>query len=399
GPYNGHNLSGLIEIFQSAKDMETSGPVLIHCLTRKGKGHYLAEVDATRFHGVSPVQISPTGKVEKPTKRISYTGAFSQALCELAEKDKRIVALTAAMCDGTGLKSFQENYPNRFFDVGIAEQFAVTSAAAMAKSGLRPVVAIYSTFLQRAYDQVIHDVCLQNLPVIFAMDRGGLVGEDGETHHGMFDLSYLRLLPNMTVMAPKDENELRDMLYTAINHDGPIAFRYPRGDGEGVVPRSDFREIPIGKGEVLLEGDDLVIIAIGKTVYDALSAASCHNESGKSIAVINARFVKPLDEELVVEWAKRTKNVITIEENVVQGGFGSAVLEVLTRWGVKDCRVVNLGLPDRFIEHGAQHILRDKYGITAKRIYNAVDEILGGNGNGDEYDEIMEIRNRESESS
>lgn len=394
GPYNGHNLEGLIEVFQGARDMETENPILIHCLTRKGKGHYLAEVDATKFHGVTPVQITASGKVEKPVKRISYTAAFSKALLELAEQDKRIVAITAAMSDGTGLRSFQEVFPDRFFDVGIAEQFAVTSAAAMAMSGLKPVVAIYSTFLQRAFDQVLHDVCLQNLPVIFALDRSGIVGEDGETHQGAFDLSYLRLIPNLTVMAPKDENEFRDMLYTATRFDGPIAIRFPRGSAEGVPPRSDFREIPIGKGEVLLEGSELAVIAIGKMVYQALSAASCHTEAGRSIAVINARFVKPIDEELIAEWANKTKKIITVEENVIQGGFGSAVLEVLCKWGIKDCKVQNIGLPDRFIEHGDQQFLRDKYGVTAKHIYEAIDKMLGGNGEGNDFDELMEIRTR-----
>lgn len=396
GPYNGHNIPELIDVFKGARDMETEGPILIHCITRKGKGHYLAEVDATKFHGVSPVHISATGKVEKPQKKVSYTKVFSQALVELAAQDNRIVALTAAMCDGTGLKEFQQNYPDRFFDVGIAEQFAVTSAAAMAKGGLKPVVTIYSTFLQRAFDQVIHDVCLQNLPVIFALDRGGIVGEDGETHHGTFDLSYLRFIPNLTVMAPKDENELRDMLYTAVRHDGPIAVRYPRGAAEGVPPRSDYREIPIGKGELLLDGDDLTIIAIGKTVYDALSAASCHQEAGRSVGVINARFVKPMDEELIVEHARKTKKIITVEENVVQGGFGTAVLEVLSKWGISDCQVVTLGLPDRFIEHGDQRILREKYGISAKNIFEVADKILGGSGDGEEFEEIMEIRTREN---
>lgn len=398
GPYNGHNLSGLIEVFKGARDMEVDGPVLIHCLTRKGKGHYLAEVDATTFHGVSPVQITPSGKVEKPVAKPSYTKIFSQAIVELAEQDKRIVALTAAMCDGTGLKAFQESFPDRFFDVGIAEQFAVTAAAGMAKGGLKPVVAIYSTFLQRAYDQVLHDVCLQNLPVVFCLDRGGIVGEDGETHHGTFDLSYLRHIPNMTLMAPKDENELRDMLYTAIRHDGPIALRFPRGSVEGVSPRSDYLEIPIGKGEVILEGDDIAIIAIGRVVYQAVAAASCHIEAGKSVAVINARFVKPIDEELIVEWAKKTKRIITVEENVIQGGFGSACNEVLTKWGIRDCEVVNIGLPDRFIEHGAPKVLREKYGTTAKNIYEVLDKMLGGDGDTRYFDELMEIRAKNPES-
>lgn len=397
GPYNGHNLTELIDVFSGARDMEVDGPILIHCITRKGKGHYLAEVDATKFHGVSPVHISSTGKVEKPQKKISYTKVFSQALVELATKDKSIVAITAAMCDGTGLKSFQNNFPDRFFDVGIAEQFAVTAAASMARGGLKPVVTIYSTFLQRAFDQVIHDVCLQNLHVIFALDRSGLVGEDGETHHGVFDLSYLRLIPNLVVMAPKDENELRDMIYTSINHDGPIAFRYPRGNVEGVSPRSDYQIIPIGKGELLCDGDDLTIIAIGKTVCDAISAAECLRESGHSVGVINARFVKPMDEELIVKHAEKTKKIVTIEENVVQGGFGSAVNEVITKWGIRDCQIVTLGLPDRFIEHGAQSILRDKYGIQARSIFEASDKLLGGNGDSDNFDELMEIRKRENE--
>jgi 1-deoxy-D-xylulose-5-phosphate synthase len=395
GPYNGHNLSELIEVFRNARDMDVNEPILIHCMTRKGKGHYLAEIDATTFHGVSPVEITATGKVEKPTKKASYTKIFSQSLVELAAKDKKIVAITAAMCDGTGLKAFQESFPDRFFDVGIAEQCAVTVAAGMAKGGLKPVVAIYSTFLQRAYDQVVHDVCLQNLPVVFCLDRAGIVGEDGETHHGSFDLSYLRHIPNMTLMAPKDENELRDMIYTALNHDGPIAIRYPRGSVEGVPPRTDYRLLPIGKGEVLIEGTDLAIIAVGRVVYQAIAAASCLNEAGKSVAVINARFIKPIDEELIVEWAKKTGRIITVEENIVQGGFGASVLEVLTKWNIRNCEIVNLGLPDRFIEHGEPGILRDKYGMTAKRIYETVDKMLGGQGDSSHFDELIEIRERE----
>jgi len=395
GPYNGHNLDALIEVFQNAKNMETDTPIMVHCITRKGKGHYLAEVDATKFHGVSPMQITLSGKIEKPSKETSYTKVFSDAILELAERDKRIVAITAAMADGTGLRAFQEAFPERFFDVGIAEQCAVTTAAGMAKGGLKPVVAIYSTFLQRAYDQVVHDVCIQNLPVVFCLDRGGIVGDDGETHQGAFDLSYLRHIPNLTVMSPKDENELRDMLFTALEHDGPIAIRYPRGAAEGLPPRSDFNRIPIGKGELLLDGNELAIVAIGKTVYQALSAAMCLNDNGHSVAVINARFVKPLDEELIFRMAKKTGKVITIEENAVQGGFGSAVLESLARWNITNCKVVNLGLPDRFIEHGDPGLLRDMLGITAKRIYEAADKLLGGKGDGETYDELMEIRDRE----
>jgi 1-deoxy-D-xylulose-5-phosphate synthase len=265
----------------------------------------------------------------------------------------------------------------------------------MAKGGLKPVVAIYSTFLQRAYDQVVHDVCIQNLPVVFCLDRGGIVGDDGETHQGSFDLSYLRHIPNMMIMSPKDENELRDMLYTALEHDGPVAIRYPRGAAEGLPPRSDFNKIQIGKGELLLDGNELAIVAIGKTVYQALSAAMCLNDGGRSVAVINARFVKPLDEELIVQMAKKTGKLITVEENAVLGGFGSAILEILSKWGVTDCRVINLGLPDRFIEHGDPRLLRDILGIAAKRIYEVADRLLGGKGDGETYDELMEIRDRE----
>ena len=281
------------------------------------------------------------------------------------------------MPEGTGLDRFAKEFPDRFYDVGIAEQHGVTFAAGLSTKGFKPVVAIYSTFLQRAYDQIVHDVCLQNLPIVFAMDRAGIVGEDGPTHHGAFDIAYLRHIPNMVIMATKDENELQHMLYTAVNHNGPIAIRYPRGEGMGVSLDRDLKRIEIGKGEIILDGDDVAIIAIGNTVYPALDAASRLREEGVSVAVMNARFVKPLDKELIVGIAGRVKGIITIEEHSLSGGFGSAVLELLSDEDIK-IKVKRLGLPDKYIEHGTQKILRQKYGIDSDGIYQSVKEILSG---------------------
>jgi 1-deoxy-D-xylulose-5-phosphate synthase len=353
------------------------GPFLIHVITVKGKGYTPAEMNPAYFHGVSPFVVEtgmPKNQSVNPVP--TYTEVFGKTLCELAREDKRLVAITAAMQSGTGLEEFSKEFPDRFYDIGIAEQHAVTFAAGFALEGMKPIVAIYSTFLQRAYDQVQQDVCLQNLPVVFAMDRGGIVGEDGPTHHGVFDFSYLRHLPNLVVMAPRDEEELRHMIKTAVEYPGPIAFRYPRGKGVGAETPSPLRALPLGKGELLREGDDAVIVAIGSTVLPSLRAADVLAEAGISAAVINARFLKPLDGDLMGDWAARTGRVLTVEENVLQGGFGSAVLELLQEKGLHEVRVKRLGIPDRFVEHGPQAILRARYGIDEGGIVSGVRQLV-----------------------
>ena len=327
GPVNGHRLDHLVETFNNVKNLK--GPILVHVLTTKGKGYEPAETDPTGFHGLGKFD-PDTGEPKKSVSEVpTYTQVFGDTLVRLARQDPKIVAITAAMPDGTGLVDFRQEFPTRFFDVGICEQHAVTFAGGLAVEGMRPVAVIYSTFLQRAYDQILHDVCIQKLPVVFALDRAGVVGEDGETHQGLFDLSYLRHLPNLVLMAPKDENELRDMLFTAVEHPGPVALRYPRGRGVGVAFSSTLSKVPIGKAEVLREGQDLLILALGASVYPALEAAKELEKQGFSATVVNARFVKPLDEPLILSLAAQHGRVLTVEENVVAGGFGSAVLELL----------------------------------------------------------------------
>lgn len=375
GPIQGHRLDRLIETFQKAREIE--GPVLVHVMTQKGKGYYPAECDPTSFHGVGSFDIS-TGKSCSSGKPCapSYTKVFGDSMIRLAKEDPKVLAITAAMPQGTGLDEYSTQFPERFFDVGIAEQHAVTFAAGLAAEGFKPVVAVYSTFLQRAYDQVIHDVCLQNLPVVFAMDRGGIVGEDGPTHHGVFDLSFLRHIPNMVLMAPKDENELQHMIKTAVDHPGPAAIRYPRGNGVGVQMDEEFQTLPVGKGELLREGKDVSLVAIGQSVQAALEAAERLALQGIHAAVINARFVKPLDQDLILDWARRTGNVVTIEENVLQGGFGSAVLEMFQEAGYFPRGLVRLGISDTFVPHGSQSILRNLIGIDAAGIEQAVQNLL-----------------------
>ncbi|GFE59291.1 1-deoxy-D-xylulose-5-phosphate synthase [Geobacter sp. AOG1] len=378
GPLQGHNLPHLIEMLENARALE--GPVLIHVMTTKGKGYPPAEKNPDQFHGVGPFDVA-TGKVTAGKGGAkSYTGIFGETLVKLAGDDPKIVAITAAMPDGTGLTPFAQAYPERFFDVGIAEQHGLTFAAGLAADGFRPVAAIYSTFVQRAYDQVFHDICLQKLPVTLALDRAGLVGDDGPTHHGVFDLSYLRHLPEMTLMAPKDENELQHMLKTAIYADRPMALRYPRGNGYGVRLDQEITELPIGKGEMLADGNDLAIIAIGCTVYPALEAATLLAEQGIRATVINARFVKPLDRELILAAANRTGCLITVEENALQGGFGSAVLELLEQEEVTGVRVKRLGIPDRYIEQGPQPRLRADLGLDAAGIAATAEAFLQHNG-------------------
>jgi 1-deoxy-D-xylulose-5-phosphate synthase len=374
GPVNGHRLNHLIETFNNVKNLR--GPILVHVRTTKGKGYQPAESDPTGFHGLGKFD-PDTGEPKKSVGDVpTYTEVFGDTLVRLAKEDQRIVAITAAMPDGTGLVDFRKQFPDRFYDVGICEQHAVTFAAGLALEGMRPVAAIYSTFLQRAYDQVLHDVCMQKVPVVLAMDRGGVVGEDGETHQGLFDLSYLRHLPNLVLMAPKDENELRDMLYTAVDHPGPVALRYPRGRGAGVAFSSTLSKIPMGKAELLKEGEDLLILAVGASVYPALKAAGDLEKRGFSATVVNARFIKPLDENLILTLAASHGRVLTVEENVVAGGFGSAVLELLADQGLFGVAVKRLGIPDTFVEHGSQDILRQKFGLDADGILKGALEIL-----------------------
>ncbi len=378
GPIPGHDLPQLLEVFENVKGIE--GPVLVHVMTTKGKGYQPAEENPDVFHGVGPFDVA-TGKTTggKPGAT-SYTGVFGAALLKLAEEDEKIIAITAAMPDGTGLTPFAKRFPERFFDVGIAEQHGLTFAAGLAAAGFRPVAAIYSTFLQRAYDQIFHDVCLQKLPVTMALDRAGLVGDDGPTHHGTFDLSYLRHLPEMTLMAPKDENELQHMLKTAIYAGRPVALRYPRGAGYGIPLDQELQALEIGRGELLSHGDDLAIVAIGSTVYPALEAAKFLEAKGIRATVVNARFVKPLDRELILNAAMRTGCIITVEENALQGGFGSAVLELLADEGMTAVRVKRIGIPDRYIEQGPQSRLRANLGLDGAGIAATAEAFLAAKG-------------------
>jgi 1-deoxy-D-xylulose-5-phosphate synthase len=372
GPIDGHKLEELLPTLENITHMD--GPVLMHVVTKKGKGYPPAEENPHLYHGVGPFDPA-TGEIKKGSPGPpSYTAVFGQTLTDLAEKDDRIVAITAAMLEGTGLAPFAERFPDRCFDVGIAEQHAVTYAAGMATLGIKPVLAIYSTFLQRAYDNVLHDVCLQNLPVTFALDRGGLVGADGPTHHGVFDLSYLRHIPNLVFMIPRDENYLRHSLATALAYDGPFAFRYPRGSGTGVAPEEP-RELTIGKAEKLRNGQDGVIFAVGALVQEALAAAETLADEGLKIAVVDPVFLKPLDRDLLVAEATGNGPVFTLEENVLEGGFGSAVLEMLCDAGVH-VPVTRIGLPDKFVEQGSQSELRSRYGIDAAGVVKVIKKAL-----------------------
>jgi 1-deoxy-D-xylulose-5-phosphate synthase len=374
GPIDGHNFAHLLPTLENVLKMK--GPVLLHVITKKGLGYEPAVKNPVWFHACPPF-VRETGAPAKKAARPSYTQIAVESLVKLAREDKRIVAITAAMCEGTGLNIFEKEFPDRLYDVGIAEQHAVTFAAGLASHGLRPVVAMYATFLQRAYDQVVHDVATQNLPVTLCIDRGGLVAEDGTTHHGAFDFAYLRHVPNMVVMAPKDENELQHMLKTSLQHDGPASVRYPRGVSLGVTMDTTMEALPIGKGEVLREGTDVAIIAIGVPVWQAVKAAEQLSQEGISTAVVNARFVKPLDRELIVNVAQRVRYVVTVEEGCRMGGFGSAVLEALSDAGVTDVTTKVMGLPDWYIEQGPQDLLRERYGLTAEGIYQNVKELIG----------------------
>jgi 1-deoxy-D-xylulose-5-phosphate synthase len=375
GPLDGHDLTQLVEVFNNINELD--GPLLVHVMTTKGKGYKPAEDTPDKYHGVGVFDVA-TGKGAPKAAARSYTDVFGETMIELAKQDPKIVAITAAMPDGTGLNAFAERFPQRFFDVGIAEQHGMTFAAGLAADGFRPVTAIYSSFVQRAYDQVFHDICLQKLPVTIAMDRAGLVGDDGPTHHGVFDISYLRHLPGLTMMAPKDENELRHMLKTAVCSGVPMALRYPRGAGYGVEMDAEISTLEIGRGELLLDGSDLCIIAIGSTVYPALEAAEALGRKGVSAGVVNARFIKPLDAELIKAVANKTGRLVTVEENALQGGFGTAILEMLYDCGLQNVKVKRLGIPDRYIEQGSQAQLRKDVGIDAEGIAAAAEAFLQG---------------------
>jgi 1-deoxy-D-xylulose-5-phosphate synthase len=363
GPIDGHNIEGLLDVLSHAK--EEPGPVLVHVVTKKGKGYRPAEEKPNSFHGTGPFDIATGKKIPSSSTAPKYTDVFSKTLIELAETNPSIVAITAAMPDGTGTEAFRERFPDRFFDVGIAEQHAVTFAAGLATQGMKPVAAIYSTFMQRAYDQILHDVCLQRLPVKLCMDRAGLVGDDGPTHHGVFDYAYLLPLPGMVIMAPKDEDELRHMLKTAMEYnEGPISLRYPRGNGLGVDCSAPLHTLPIGKAETLSQGKDLAIWAIGSMVAPACRVAERLRARGIDAGVVNMRFAKPLDEELLEQDARRTRCIVTMEEGVLKGGVGDAVLEALNQKGLLDSvRVLCFGIPDEFVPHGDVKLLFRDIGL------------------------------------
>ncbi|MFO7718415.1 MAG: 1-deoxy-D-xylulose-5-phosphate synthase [Desulfohalobium sp.] len=377
GPIDGHDLRQMTDVFKQIRSLD--GPVLVHVLTQKGHGYPPAEENPTYYHGVGCFE-PETGKAKK-TSACSlppYTKVFGQTLDQLARRDERLVAITAAMPEGTGLGDFAEAFPERFFDVGICEQHAVTFAAGLATEGYRPFVAIYSTFLQRSYDQIVHDVCLQNLPVTLCLDRGGLVGEDGATHHGAFDLSFLRHIPNLAIMAPKDEPELQDMLATALAHNGPVAVRYPRGVGPGHAMKDTASALPWARGEWLRPGGDAVVVAVGSRVQPALEAAELvATQSGLEVGVLNLRFIKPLPEQELLEAVQKSPRLLVVEENTAIGGAGSGVLECLAEQdALRNVRIKRLGLPDTFVGHGPQKALRAEVGLDARGIAASLRELL-----------------------
>lgn len=386
GPIDGHHVDHLIETFKNVREWHR--PVLIHVITKKGKGYGPAELDPLSFHGVAPFDIK-TGRQNKAgATRISYSSVFGQTMVKLARTDGRIITITAAMQNGTGLGPYAAEFPNRIYDVGIAEQHAVTFAAGLASQGFKPVVAIYSTFLQRAYDQIVHDVCLPGLPVVFALDRSGIVGEDGPTHHGLFDISYLRHIPNLILMAPKDENEFQHMLNTATLLSQPVAIRYPRGKGEGVAMDGMLMALEVGMGEVLVDGRDLLLLPVGSMVYRACEAARQLREEGIEVAVVNPRFIKPLDSALLCSMAQEIGRVVTIEENILAGGFGSAVIELFQERGLSHIKVLRIGIPDQFLAHGPQGVLREKCGLGLQGILEKARSFLMG----DVHAKIPELR-------
>ncbi len=369
GPINGHDVNALITVLEKVK--KSPRPTMVHIVTQKGKGYPHAEQLPVKFHGVTQFDVSTGAFHKAPTKAPSYTAVFGEAMCQIAEKDQRVVGITAAMSEGTGLVDFAKRFPDRFFDVGIAEQHAVTFACGLALEGMRPVVAIYSTFLQRAYDQIYHDVCLMRAPVTFALDRAGIVGADGPTHHGLYDLVYLNALPGLVIMAPKDENELRQMLYTALHVDGPAALRYPRGNGIGIAIDPEFKRLEIGKAEILREGSDIAILALGTLVYPCLEAAERLAASGLQATVINARFAKPLDEELICCLAAEKQFLVTAEEGTEAGGFGASVAALLQDRKIP-ASILRFAVPDRIIPHGAPNLLHAKYGLDVDGIVERI---------------------------
>lgn len=377
GPVNGHNLGRLQGILRRAKKLK-GRPVLVHVLTTKGKGFAFAENNPGFYHGVAPFDPRNPPVPASSRQNDTYTGVFSRSLVKFAEKNEKIMAITAAMSAGTGLDFFARKFPQRFFDVGIAEQHAVTFAAGLARAGYRPVVAVYSTFLQRAYDQIVHDVCLQELPVLFALDRAGVVGEDGETHHGSFDISYLRHVPNMAIMAPRDGNMLQHLLFTALAHDGPAALRYPRGACPAGVPEEEPKLLPWGRGEMLRKGRDVTILACGTMVAPALEAAEYLVKKGISVAVADLIFLKPLDRELVMQAALASRfGLVTVEENALAGGLGSAVLELLEENDINNIKIKRLGISDSFVPHGSRERLLKHLGLTTGDIVNACLALAG----------------------
>lgn len=373
GPIDGHNIELLIDTLRRIKN--TQSPILIHVITKKGKGYEFSEKKPSIYHGIGPFKIETGEPIE--TQGQNYSDVFGDALIDLAEKDEKIIAITAAMREGTGLDYFARRFPNRFYDVGIAEQHALTFAAGLATQGLKPVVAIYSTFLQRAYDQIVHDVCLQKLHVVFAIDRAGIVGEDGPTHNGIFDLSYLRHIPNLVVMAPKDALELKMMLKIALEYNGPVAIRYPKGKIPIFNESQKFQPLfKIGESEILKDGTDIALIGIGNTVFTVLKVAEKLEKEGINPMVINARFIKPLDRKLLSKVASLIQRIITVEDNVIMGGFGSAVLELFNEMGLFNVRLKRLGIPDIFVEQGDTNELRRIYGLDEDSISSIVSSFL-----------------------
>jgi 1-deoxy-D-xylulose-5-phosphate synthase len=382
GPFDGHDINFLINLFEENKDYD--GPLLIHVITKKGKGYTPAEDKPIWSHGVTPFD-RDSGVVKKSDKPAppSYTAVFADALVELAKRDPKIVAITAAMPEGTGLDKFAKAFPDRMFDIGIAEEHGVTFSGGMATQGMKPIAAIYSTFLQRAFDQVFHDVAIMDLPVVFALDRAGIAGQDGPTHHGIYDMAYLRLFPNMVCMAPKDENELRHMLKTSFETGHPTSLRYPRGNGVGVAMDAELQSLPIGRGEVMREGKAATIIAIGTEVWPAVKASELLANENLDVAVVNARFIKPLDDELITRFCTPGSKVITVEEGSLAGGFGSAVMERAQQLGLENVEFHRIGIPDEYVHHGSQDVLRAQYDLHAEGIARRVREFIRGNRHAD----------------
>ncbi len=373
GPIDGHNIDELTETFEKIKPLKK--PILIHVITKKGKGYEFSEKNPTKFHGIGKFKIE-TGEAEKKKGIKTYTEVFADAIIELAEKNDKIIGITAAMPSGTGLEKFGEKFPQRFFDVGICEQHAVTFAGGLTLEGFIPVVAIYSTFLQRAYDMIVHDIAIQNLHVVFAIDRAGIVGEDGITHHGLFDIAYLRHIPNMVVMCPKDENELKHMIYTAIEKiSNPVAIRYPRGFGKGVKLDKNFKEIPFGKAEIIKEGEDILIISVGSIFQEVEKAI---NDLNFNPEIINLRFVKPLDEDLLIDKLKKFKKIIVVEEGIINGGAGSAILELCAKRNIFNFEKFKIIGINNFVPHGSQEVLRDINGLSAEKLKKTFIEVANG---------------------